>query len=324
MAEGASAEQGFDIIGDIHGCANTLQRLLQKMDYYKVNGVYQHRTRQAVFLGDIIDRGPHIREALHLVRDMVERGSARTVMGNHEYNAINYCTRALAGSNRQFLREHNERNFKIIKETLEQFANYDCEWNDYIAWFKTLPVFIEEPHFRVVHACWDGKMIDQLKQTYPDGVLEDRFFHQAAVRKSFAGRVLDRLLRGTDMPLPRGVTITSDDGYTRSFFRTKFWAIEPYTYNDIIFQPDKLPSTYKYQAINPAEKLRLVSYGLSEIPVFVGHYWLSGTPAPVRDNVGCLDYSAVKNGKLVAYRMNQEKVLTRARFVWESVSGEVL
>ena len=246
MSEEKSASQGFDIIGDVHGCAATLQKLLIKMDYHKISNVFQHNSRKAVFLGDIIDRGPNIRETLHLVRDMVERGSAKMVMGNHEYHAINYCTRALPGGNRQYLIDHNKRNFRIIKETLKQFANHDKEWNDFVEWFKTLPVFLEESNFRAVHACWDSKMIDELKKIYPHGVLEEEFFHKAVVRNSFARRVMNRLLRGTDMPLPRNVTITSKDGYTRSFFRTKFWAIEPFTYTDIIFQPDRLPTAYKY------------------------------------------------------------------------------
>ena len=177
MTERNQKQQGFDIIGDVHGCANTLRKLLIKMDYSQVNGVFAHKTRKAVFLGDIVDRGPHIREALHLIRELVERGSARTVMGNHEYNAIGYCTRARAGGNREFLRHHNPRNERIIKETLEQFANYSHEWNNFLEWFRTLPLFIEEHSFRVVHACWDNKLISQLRQLYPDGVVTDDFIN---------------------------------------------------------------------------------------------------------------------------------------------------
>lgn len=323
MKESNQGGRAFDIIGDVHGCVNTLEKLLKKMDYSKKNGVYQHKTRRAVFLGDIIDRGPHIREALHLVRDMVERGSARTVMGNHEYNAIGYCTRAHVSSHREFLREHTPRNERIIRETLEQFANYGAEWNDFLEWFKAMPLFIEETHFRVVHACWDNEIITQVRQNYPDGVITEDFLHASADRKSFAGKVMNRLLRGTDMPLPNGITITSDDGYTRSFFRTKFWAVNPKTYDDIVFQPDQLPIPLRHQLISPAERDRLLNYGPDEVPVFVGHYWLSGRPSPVRDNIGCLDYSAVKNGKLVAYRIDNEKSLEKKRYVWESVSAEV-
>ena len=83
---------GFDIIGDVHGCANTLEALLVELGYRLDEGHYHHPSRQAIFLGDIVDRGPRIREALHLVKNMVDAGSARCIMGNHEYNALGYIT----------------------------------------------------------------------------------------------------------------------------------------------------------------------------------------------------------------------------------------
>ena len=48
----------YDIIGDLHGYAQTLENLLLKMDYVRKSGVYQHPFRKAVFVGDFIDRGP--------------------------------------------------------------------------------------------------------------------------------------------------------------------------------------------------------------------------------------------------------------------------
>ena len=50
-------------------------------------------------------------------------------------------------------------------------------------------------------------------------------------------------------------------------------------------------------------------------PVFIGHYWLSGTPQPLAANIACMDYSAARNGPLVAYRWDGETVLDKARFV---------
>ena len=83
---------GYDLIGDVHGCAQTLERLLDLLGYKKIAGVYRNPNRQAIFLGDIVDRGPRVREALHIVRDMVEQGSAQMILGNHEFNAITYST----------------------------------------------------------------------------------------------------------------------------------------------------------------------------------------------------------------------------------------
>ncbi|HOY22895.1 MAG TPA: metallophosphoesterase, partial [Cellvibrio sp.] len=87
-----SPVEGYDLIGDVHGCAITLERLLQKLGYSKLQGVYQHPKRRIIFLGDIVDRGPHIREAVLLVHSMVQKGSAHMVLGNHEHNALTYCT----------------------------------------------------------------------------------------------------------------------------------------------------------------------------------------------------------------------------------------
>ncbi|MDX1633806.1 MAG: metallophosphoesterase [Marinobacter sp.] len=315
MAVRKSASRGYDIIGDIHGCANTLERLLGQMGYRKINGIYQHPRRQAIFIGDIIDRGPRIREALHLVRDMVDHGSARIVMGNHEYNALGYCTLARAGSGRKWLREHNPRHDRLIRETLEQFAHYPHEWNEFLEWFYTLPLFIEEDHFRVVHACWDHELIEKFRQVQGGSCIDEDFLHASSVIDSFAGQVMDNLLRGTDLRLPEGLSITSRDGFKRHFFRTKFWADNPQTYADVVFQPDPLPDAIAQRTLTDDERRQLRSYPLSEPPVFVGHYWMEGEPAPLKPNVACLDYSAVKYGKLVAYRLDDERELSRDKFV---------
>jgi hypothetical protein len=79
--------RSYDLIGDVHGCTLTLEHLLDRLGYHKQAGVWRHASRMAVFVGDIIDRGPRIREALHIVHDMVEAGQALCIMGNHEFNA---------------------------------------------------------------------------------------------------------------------------------------------------------------------------------------------------------------------------------------------
>ena len=78
----------IDFIGDIHGHADALRKLLSGLNYNNENGVYKHAERKAFFVGDFIDRGPKIRETLEIVKGMCDAGEAFTVMGNHEYNAI--------------------------------------------------------------------------------------------------------------------------------------------------------------------------------------------------------------------------------------------
>ena len=313
--------RGYDLIGDIHGCAKTLERLLSTLGYRLQAGVWQHPKRMAIFLGDLVDRGPRIREALHLVRDMVTAGQALCIMGNHEFNALAWSTPAAPGSGRQFVREHTPRHARLIKETLEQFEAYPAEWQGFLDWFYELPLFIDAGHFRVVHACWDDSLIEPLRAQFADGCIDEHFLQAAAVHGSFANNALDRLLRGTDMRLPHGMTLTSDDGFTRAHFRTKFWEEDPQTYGDIVFQPDALPELAAQMPLSEMQKTELLKYGADQPLLFVGHYWRSGKPVPIRSNLACLDYSAVLNGKLVAYRLDQETRLETGKFVWVDVDS---
>ena len=76
----------FDIIGDIHGCFDELQTLLTQLGY-EITPAFEARHpegRKAVFLGDLVDRGPKISEVLKLVMNMAGSGNALAVPGNHD------------------------------------------------------------------------------------------------------------------------------------------------------------------------------------------------------------------------------------------------
>src|SRR6266568_2554909 len=76
----------FDIIGDVHGCYEELNSLLGQLGYQTKDGskVIPPDGRRAVFVGDLVDRGPKIPEVLRLVMKMVEEGTAFCVPGNHD------------------------------------------------------------------------------------------------------------------------------------------------------------------------------------------------------------------------------------------------
>ena len=83
----------FDIIGDVHGCADELEALLARLGYTVERrdeaGEPRYRVtapagRKAVFVGDLVDRGARVADSLRLVMDMVEDGVALCVLGNHE------------------------------------------------------------------------------------------------------------------------------------------------------------------------------------------------------------------------------------------------
>ena len=88
----------FDIIGDVHGCHEELVRLLSELGYDTAADPIAHpEGRRAVFLGDLVDRGPGVAEVLDVAMSMVAAGSALCILGNHE----NKLGRALAGRNVQ-------------------------------------------------------------------------------------------------------------------------------------------------------------------------------------------------------------------------------
>lgn len=316
--------RSYDLIGDIHGCAQTLEYLLATLGYKKRTGVWQHAYRQALFLGDLIDRGPQIRETLHLVHAMVDAGHAHCIMGNHEYYALAWNTPAAAGTPHDYVRPHSKRHARLQRETFEQFALHPYDWEDFNQWFLTLPLFIDAQRFRAVHACWDDRLINTLRTRFADGRINQAFIQQSAVSGSFADQTFNRLLRGVNLPLPDGMSQTGQDGFTRSSFRTKFWHDDEssLTYGDVVFQPDALPGDLAQEPL-PAEYLQHVTgYDAQQPLLFVGHYWRQGQPSLIRPNLACLDYSAVNGGKLVAYRLDQETHLQPSHFVWVNAQDE--
>jgi len=85
----------YDLIGDIHGHATELTRLLQHLGYIEDDHGFKHPSRKVIFLGDFIDRGEKLvehKQLLSLVMEMVRSGNALAVMGNHEFNALAYHT----------------------------------------------------------------------------------------------------------------------------------------------------------------------------------------------------------------------------------------
>ncbi len=70
----------YDVIGDVHGHARQLRGLLGTLGYVERDGAYRHAERRAVFIGDLIDRGPEQVEALRIARAMVDAAQVSVVV----------------------------------------------------------------------------------------------------------------------------------------------------------------------------------------------------------------------------------------------------
>ncbi|HEX8723526.1 MAG TPA: polynucleotide kinase-phosphatase [Pyrinomonadaceae bacterium] len=123
----------FDIIGDVHGCFDELRALLERLGYeVKPSGggegspgfdVRHPEGRKAVFLGDLVDRGPKTPEVLRLVMSMTAGGAALCVPGNHDVKLM------------RKLRGRDVRVTHGLAESLEQLGREPPEFREQVAAF---------------------------------------------------------------------------------------------------------------------------------------------------------------------------------------------
>lgn len=163
-----SDEQGpFDIIGDVHGCGDELEELLGRLGYTSVpladadplwgNSVYTHpEGRKAVFVGDLVDRGPRVLDVVRIVRNMVAHGSGLCVPGNHDM---------------KLLRKLNGKNVQVTHGLAESLAEIDA-----------LPEEIQSPFRKSL-----AEFLDGLVSHY---VLDDRelVVAHAGMKEEMQGR----------------------------------------------------------------------------------------------------------------------------------------
>jgi len=241
---------------------------------------------------------------------MADTGEALAVMGNHEYNAIRYHSK---GPDGKPLRPHNEidtghkhyKNYQQHRATLEQLARpFPDEWAGWLAWFKTLPLYLDLGGLRVVHAAW--------RQESVSAVGNRRFSDDAFLL------AVSALLNGPEIPLPEGTFCPDKEGIRRSTIRARWFGKlrngHAPTYRDLVFPAsDDAPEL----EVNEAALARLAGYDESEPPVIFGHYWMP--PAAlgcVARNAACVDYSvASENGVLMAYRWSGEATLADENLV---------
>ena len=120
----------FDVIGDVHGCRSELESLLDRLGYEIVRDeqgrpvdAVHPEGRRAVFVGDLVDRGPDVVGVLRLAMGMVAAGHALAVPGNHEAKLV----RALRGA--KVTVSHG------LEETLAQLAGEPEEFRERVATF---------------------------------------------------------------------------------------------------------------------------------------------------------------------------------------------
>ncbi|HZW12396.1 MAG TPA: metallophosphoesterase [Noviherbaspirillum sp.] len=317
---------GYDIIGDIHGEADKLEALLRKLGYRLGTNGYQHSGRQAIFVGDFIDKGPAQLRTINLVRQMVDSGAALAVLGNHELNAIAWHTPD-PDNKKEFLRPHfsekwGQKNRVQHIRFLEEVEHDARLHADIVNWFRTLPLWLDLPGLRVVHACWHTGYIDWLtarigiSRNLPDGLLPDatrepKDDKEKDTPEPSAFKAVEALTKGLEAPLPPGVQFLDKYGIPRDRVRLRWWEPGAKTFNRLAILPHEQASTLPEADIPVHLQLTVPS----DKPIFFGHYWLTGDPQVLSPTVACVDYSAGADGPLVAYRWDGEQALSTKHFV---------
>lgn len=335
------ADGPLDIIGDVHGELEVLEHLLERLGY-DANG-NTAGGRQLVFLGDLVDRGPDSPAVVDRVMQLVDKGVAQCVLGNHELLLL--LGRAISGNGWFVQPNPNEAPGEFDSARVDP-----SKIDTYLEFFSSLPILLENESLRIAHACWHAPSVAQLRS---DARLElsiaDLYRHyEADVRKRLNNAELAHMVDQEKM----------------------FYSV---ALNDPNWVADILPAHAEAEIIaRMSNPIRVVTSGTVEVadkpfyamgqwqmyyrsqwwntysdekPVVIGHFWrqfddavervsgvfgkdvLEGIPSHAwmgsKENVYCVDYSVGQrhlerrgsegrgefHGKLAALRLPECEVL---------------
>lgn len=323
---------GYDIIGDIHGCAEQLEKLLHTLGYRQDGrgGEYRHPQRRAVFVGDLIDRGAGQRRTLEVVKAMVDGGSAYAVMGNHEFNALAYHTESPPGSGK-YLRAHDDPDDPRSAKNTDQHQAFlrqvtGAERSHYLRWFATLPLWLDLGGLRIVHACWHDDSIAVVERECGSSApfSDVRLLIAASTPGDPLYTAVETLLKGPEISLvAHGQQPFKDKGgHPRKSARLRWWNGDARTLRELSEVAGNY-TTVDDKPYPPLPDLDVSAVSAphlytAQVPVFYGHYWRSGEPergGDWTDYTACVDFSAVMGGWLTAYRWSGEPTIRPEHYV---------
>ena len=305
--------QRLDIIGDIHGHLVPLQILGRKLGY-NVDADWSHpQGRHLVFVGDLIDRGPHSLEVAQLVQSLCQNNQAICLMGNHEQNIIEW--------------RHGRKSARYSnKSTITDIENRRDSWTPVLDFFETLPLALELSDLRITHAVWHTECINNLETVLSNPSASSSIsdiwlpiikLHSPYENKKLRDNVLeyhlDTLLKGTKVKAPE--PYQDNDGHWRKKMRLNWWSPE---YNSV--PRDKRivfghywnipPITDVHEDFVAAADLPKIRSEFENLAQFVENTGLVKVPSTI--NEICIDYNgvtrALKRPCVGAYRYPEAEV----------------
>ena len=173
----------IDIVGDVHGEIQALEDLMARLGY-EPDGRHP-QGRRLVFVGDLGDRGPDSPGVVLRLRDMVQAGRAQCVLGNHDFNAL-WATRG----------GRMKPELCWLFDEAPLFRHYGIEVpqkkvrgklrDEVLAFFASLPIVLQRPDVRVVHASWDDDLVEQVR--HETDAVEVYFRRADRIERALVGR----------------------------------------------------------------------------------------------------------------------------------------
>jgi hypothetical protein len=147
----------LDLIGDVHGEIDALEALLTRLGY-NARGDHPQK-RRLVFLGDLVDRGPDSPAVLDRVQELVARGRAQSILGNHELNIMLGSRKVGNGWFHNEPEPLDRSNIIIPQRGLHDAPSRARA----LAFFRALPIVLERSDLRLVHACWHSDHLVRIR-----------------------------------------------------------------------------------------------------------------------------------------------------------------
>ncbi len=304
---------GYDIIGDVHGKLDALTDLLTRLGYREESDCWRHAERDAVFIGDLVDRGTEVPEVLALVKAMVDAGAAHMVLGNHELGLLAWYTPdgdKIDPDTKKpvYRRKHHRRYLKYMAQSVAYFDHFEKEREVYLAWFRSLPLALDFGSVRFVHAYWCQNTVARFGA---GASLNDMGWNEptfSGSRKDAA----DLLTKGPETRLPDGQVIVDRQGNQQQDARLNWWMIDQAKDLRELIKPD----TASLAGLPIPEKARKHRPPAShEAPVFFGHFGFKECPGLLGENLACVDYQGTHGDRIGAYRWSGEQKLIESNFI---------
>ncbi len=257
----------LDIVGDIHGEYGALKDLLRHLGY---SAAGEHPAgRRLAFIGDLGDRGEDSPAVIGFVRQLVERDLAQCVLGNHELNLLRGEHKE--GNGWFYADNHDHRKNKF----LESRGATPEQREAFLPFIEALPLALERPDLRLVHACWDVPFMALLRESR-SGILDLYRAEATIARAKIAASGLEAkasqemskygsLLSERDANVPLLESVGRIDEIKQMNNRVSL----------VTSGPERLASKtfYASNKWRMVDRVKWWNEYPDEVPVIIGHYW---------------------------------------------------